>query len=123
MNWQQASQLISQNILIGTHLIPTSRYRHVTKGPNHACFTYDYQGSNGYKVQIGKLNFIEIPFRMLETLFNASVEKNGVYNNEIFQNNYPRQYRNHDCHVHVVGKIFEIAGVAWAKNARDYKIL
>lgn len=58
---------------------------------------------------------------MLELLFNSAVENGGIYNREVFRNNYERQLNSHGCHVHVVGKIFELSGVA-VKNRNNFHI-
>lgn len=112
MNWQQAQALILQHIGVPLHLDPDLAYRFITEGPNYPCFQYNYNGAEGYRVQIGATNYVQIPFTMLETIFQASVQNGGIYNNGVFAHLYPQQLNNHGCHVHVVGKIFEWAGVA-----------
>ncbi len=123
MIWEEALPLILQHIVVGTDLDPTSDFRIVAAGPHRVCNTYDYNGSLGYRVQIGANNFIEIPLSMLEVLFNKAMEEGGVYNNRVFRNNFPQQLKNHGCHVHVVGKIFQNARVALPKGARNYIML
>jgi hypothetical protein len=116
MNWDKALILIRQHINVGLQLEPSSKYRYVVEGPNYSCNHYDYRGDNGYKINIGDRNFIEIPISMLETLYHASVLNGGVYNNAIFAAHFKQQLKNHGCHVHVVGKIFSMSGVAIKKG-------
>jgi hypothetical protein len=121
MNWNEAFNLINNNIQIGTDLNNESEFRIVVSGPNYNCFRYNYNGSNGYKIQIGRTNFIDIPFSMLEVLFNSAVENRRIYNRRVFRNNYERQLNSSGCHVHVVGKIFELSEVA-VKIGNDFLI-
>lgn len=122
MNWQQAQRRIL-NIEIGTHIDTDSEYRYIIQGPDYRCNTYNYNGANGFRINIGETNFINIPINMLETLFNASITNNRIYNTSIFQQNFQRQYKTHGCHVHVVGKLFETAHVAVKINSQDFRIL
>jgi len=121
MIWEDAEKLIIELIYIGLDLNPNLNFRNVVAGPDHACATYDYNGALGFRVQIGNNNFIEVPFIMIQTLFEASVANNLVYNNHIFGLHYADQLNGHGCHVHVVGKIFELSGVA-EKAGNNYLI-
>lgn len=59
---------------------------------------------------------------MLESLYLATINNNNLYNNQVFGEHYTQQLNNHGCHVHVVGKIFEIAGLVHQINAQNYQI-
>lgn len=122
MNWNEALILILQHIEVGLNLDPNSEYREVINVPPYQCNRYDYGGEEGYRVQIGANDFIEIPLSMLERLFVAAVNNDGKYNNGVFGALYPQQRANHGCHVHVVGKIFSLSGVAVQINNRNYVI-
>ena len=114
MNWHEASQLIKDNILKGADVnTDKSTYRIVEEVPPYQCKKYNYVGE-GYKVRIGEINTIEIPLSMLEAAFHLSVENKRIYNTKIFTELYPKQRKDHPCHVHTVGKIFELSGVATA---------
>ena len=123
MNWNEASLLIQNSIHLGDDVnTPKSTFRFVQEIPPYQCKKYSYQNEVGYKVKIGGTTVVEIPMGMLETLFNLSVENNRTYNSKIFKKSFPVQAKDHGCHVHVVGRIFELSGVA-RKSGSDYEIL
>lgn len=118
MNWEDAESLIRNNISIGTKL----DNRTVLEGPGYPCRGYDYNGTPGFKIKIGKTTYIEVPLSMLQTVYVDAMANNSIYENKVFKNRYERQLRSHGCHVHVVGKIFEKAGVANKIDNRRYKV-
>jgi hypothetical protein len=122
MNWNEAEALIYERIVVGVNLNPELRYRDVVEGPYYSCNQFDYDGVDGYLVQVGAEDFIEIPFSMLETLFNAAKENGGIYKSSIFSEYYPDQHIYQGSHVQVVGKIFELAEVA-IQNGNTFRIL
>jgi len=123
MNWAEASILIKNTIQRGddvnTH---KSTFRFVIQVPPFQCNRYNYQNEEGYKVSIGERDFVVIPITMLETVFNLAVENNRIYDNKVFADAFPKQVKDHGCHVHVVGRIFELCGVA-NKKGENYEIL
>lgn len=121
MNWEQAEQHIRGSILQGTRLSQNSKYRTIENTPPYKCTTYNYAGIEGFRVRIGTAQFIEIPISMLKILFLSSTDKSGTYNNGILKKHYPQQLANHGCHVHVIGKIFELAGICDRKGS-NYKL-
>lgn len=126
MIWNEAKALILQHIVVGTDLNPALQYRNVVAGPAHICNTYDYNGDLGFQVQIGANSYIELPFSMLETVFEDSINNNRIFNKDVFRVHYPtraEQATGHPCHIHVIGKIFELSGVANQVNSRNYLIL
>ena len=122
MNWEAASLLIKNRIQKGddvnTH---KSTFRIVDQVPPFQCERYNYKNEEGYKVRIGVKHLIEIPISMLENVFNLAIENNRIYNNSVFANAFPKQAKDHGCHVHVVGRIFELSRVA-NKNGGNYEI-
>jgi hypothetical protein len=58
---------------------------------------------------------------MLEVVYQAAVAHNGNYNNAVFAGLFPDQLKNHGCHVHVVGAIFGVSGIA-ERIGRNYHI-
>jgi hypothetical protein len=123
MNWDQAYQLIITNIVEGMPLNATGRS--IIKAPPYQCKNHDYIGE-GYKVKIGKKTHIEIPMTMLQIVFEDAVANNRTYNKNIFRIHYrirAESKTGHGCHIHVVGKIFEFAGVAEKINNREYRVL
>jgi len=119
MNWHDAEILIRQTIAPGINL----DNRTIIEGPDFSCKKYNYNGAKGFKVQIGKKTFLDIPFTILQAVFEDACANNRIYNNKIFRSNFEKQCKTHGCHVHVVGKIFVKAGVATQIDKRNYKIL
>jgi hypothetical protein len=123
MNWEKAEILIRSKIFNNVHLDSKSEYKYIEAGPNYYCKQYDYNNSLGFKVQIGANNYIEVPFSMLKTLYFSTITNNGIYDRNVIVDLYPMQVKNHGCHVHVIGKIFVLAGIMKQDNSRHYSIL
>lgn len=119
MNWKEAETLIRHTIIVSTKL----DNRTIEDGPDHPCWGYNYNGTPGFKIRIGRTTCIEIPFIMLQTVYEDAIANNRIYENKVFKNKYERQLKSHGCHVHVVGKIFEKAGIAIKIDKRKYKVL
>jgi hypothetical protein len=119
MEWDVARQLIAQNVVVGSDLNrPGSTSRRVLEA--EVCLNtprFSYQGERGYRGSIGKKDRIEIPWSMLEVCFGQLSEPGG-YGGTFFRQRFPAQAREHPCHVHVVGRILEVAGVAVAVGNR-----
>jgi len=115
MDWLEAKRQIENKILVGMDVNSgESKQRKILK-TEHSCNRYDYNGETGFLVSIGKENNLEIPWSMLEHFFPALHTPEG-YNTPCFRKKYRRQYENKDCHVHVVGAIFEKSGVAYYRK-------
>jgi hypothetical protein len=125
MTWAQAHNLIIQNITQGLKLDKNSRFRIVSQVPPYKCSAKNYNSNEGFKIQIGQKTFIDIPITMLQTIFNDAALNNGIYNKNVFRIHYPTQAEKngHPCHVHVVGKIFEIAGIATMEDKNNYRLI
>jgi hypothetical protein len=118
MNWEEAKALIRNSIRAGEKL----DNRIVLEGPEYKCKGNDYDGSPGYKIKIGKTTCIEVPLKMLQAIYSDALANNGIYDNSVFKKRFERQLKNHGCHVHVVGKIFEVAGIATKLDNRTYRV-
>jgi hypothetical protein len=126
MTWTQAKLLIESKLTENISFDPTSESRSIIESPSsYSCRTYNYYPEKGFKVKIGYYSYIDIPWSMLENMFEDSKkEKNrNIYRHSVFVNRYPNQAKNHGCHIHVVGKMFVYAGVARQVSARNYMIL
>jgi len=123
MNWNEAENIILKKIYPGVHIDTASPYRYVISGPYYNCKTYDYNNDMGFRISIGNSNRLDIPLSMLETLFNASVANNRIYNSSVFQQFFKLQSTRHPCHVYVVGKLFKTAEIAVEEGIRNYRIL
>jgi predicted HTH transcriptional regulator len=120
MNWDQVIIKIKEKIQLGTDVNTiVSTYRFVVEIPPYKCKQYD--NKEGYKVKIGENNAIKIPISMLQTLFQNSQKNNNTYNTKVFRDAFPVQAKNHGCHVHVIGKIFEKSGSV-VNVGKDYLI-
>lgn len=119
MNWKEAEILIRHNIIAGMKL----DNRTVLEGPEYPCWGYDYNGTPGFKIRIGTKTSIEIPFIMLQTVYADAIANYRTYENKVFKNKYERQLKSHGCHVHVIGRLFEKAGVATQISKRKFMIL
>ena len=110
MDWQTARNLIAQRIEVETDLNTTdSTYRKVL----------EYSEADGVTVQIGEKtsNKITILWAMLESCFYQLNTTEG-YSGKYFRRQYKKQAKTHGCHVHVVGRIFVVAGLAVADESR-----
>lgn len=115
MDWAQAQDAIRQALDVGTDLnTPGSRYRFVKKVDTPiASRSYGYVGERGFVVSIGSApsSSIMIPWSMLMVCFQQTQSPAG-YSGKSFRQIYQKQARVHPCHIHVVGRILEVAGVA-----------
>jgi len=123
MAWKDAIELILISNHVGTDLnTPRSTYRIILDEPPYQCRTYGYIGQ-GFRVKIGLTTEVEIPLDMLENCYLQATNNRNIYNNAIFGSQYERQKINHPWHVHVVGKIFQVAGVAETIDNNNYLIV
>ena len=122
MTWIQAQEKILRKIKEGTDLNSTNTtYRIVLEVRDDiSSARYRYNNETGLKVQIGKKNSINIPLDMLQRCYGAlSSPKN--YDGKFFRKHYPLQAKNHPCHVHTVGRILVLAGLA-KRNEKSYSL-
>lgn len=113
MAWNEAHNLIIENILVGTDLnTARSTYRFVHEIPPYHCTRREFLGLPGFKVKIGLINCIDVPMVMLESIYEHSVVNNQIYNHEVFNQLYPDIHGVKGCYVHLVGKIFQVSGIA-----------
>jgi hypothetical protein len=115
MDWNHAQELIKMTLRVGTNLnTPNSTYRFVKKVdiPLHSD-AYGYHGERGFVVSIGTAPsaYVPIPWSMLKACFVEAQSPDG-YSGVAFRRLYPKQAKVHPCHVHVVGRILEVAGAA-----------
>ena len=126
MTWNEAKQLITENIFTGMNLNPALRGgRIVIDGPDYICKGKSFSGERGYKVQTGNANYIEVPFIMLQNIYRDALNHGNLYNKNIFCISYPLLagiYTGQTNYVQIVGKIFELSGIAVKINSRNYKI-
>jgi hypothetical protein len=119
MTWNEARELIRHNISLDTDInTEQSTFRKIMN-INHYCNRYDYNNELGFSVRIGQSTQIEIPWSILHNCFNALSLPKG-YNGTFFREHYQTQAEQHPCHVHVVGMIFVVSGIANKINSRSY---
>ncbi|MFY0689798.1 MAG: hypothetical protein JXQ90_21695 [Cyclobacteriaceae bacterium] len=120
IDWNQAKQRLEDNIQRDFDLTSRTTYKIVVATPPYKC--KNYENAIGYRIQVGKVSFINIPFEMLEKLFLSALSNNGIYENAIFKQLYPKQLSQKPCHVHSIGLLFEKAGVMTKRDSRKYSI-
>lgn len=121
LNWNQVQDLLRNNIHINSHLTPRTNFKIVREVPPYHC--RNYNDSEGFRVQVGATNYINIPLEMLRVLFESTRLNNNTYNRVVFRENFPRELNNTPCYVHSVGKLFECVRVMRSINQRDYIIV
>lgn len=124
MNWEDALQLVNENIQIGTDLDNLSQYRFVEQIPPYECYRYNFNGEHGFKISVGNNQTIDVPMQMLQTVFQfAKAENSNIYNRMVLIATFPRQANNKPCYIHVIGNLFVCAGVAIQNGNRNYNLL
>lgn len=123
MEWEVARDLINERIVEGEDLnTKRSKYRFVKEvNKQFNSKRYGYQRETGFMVSYGYSRNLQIPWSMLEKCFQSSKLASG-YNTKVFKDIYPIQYEDHDCYAHIVGRIFEVAGVA-VYDGKNYIIV
>jgi hypothetical protein len=113
MTWIRAEKEIRKAITIGTDLnTMRSNHRKVTAIRRGITSNrYCYFNAEGYQVKIGASSTIAIPFNMLKECYGATAGASG-YDGNFFRQHFPKQAADHPCHVHVVGQILIMAGLA-----------
>ena len=120
-DWFSAQAKINANILIGTDLNTSfSSFRKIksicTDINNER---YGYFKEKGFEVSIGQSTKVKIPWSMLEKCFAALSSTEG-YSGKFFREFYPQQAKDNPCHVHVVGQIFVVSGLANTENRKYF---
>lgn len=121
MSWENIEQVLLKKIKItNKSLDPSgqSEYKIVKEVPNYFCKSYN---EIGFRVQVGRDSYIDIPLSMLQTIYNHS--KINGYNSAVFQNSFPKEYKKKPCYVHAIGQLFMKAGVMELDGKRKYKLL
>ncbi|WP_341222143.1 hypothetical protein [Polaribacter atrinae] len=103
MNWNEAELLLRKNIHTSLHLSPDAQFKIVKEIPPFKC--KNYNSSEGFRIQVGAKNEVNIPISMLQKLYEKTILNNGIYNRTIFKENFPRELNNKPCYVHSVGKL------------------
>ena len=120
MTWEEAKEKIEDrnNIGVGTDLNTKKskklNYRYVRAAP-----------PLGFRVQIGKRkkrDVIDITWDMLEKCWRE-LNRTGRWDsnayNKVFEEFFPKKM-SHPCHNHVIGKIFEKAGLVDSVDDKFY---
>lgn len=121
MDWKTAEKLLKSKIYVTMDLSPSSKFKLVKQVPPFKC--KNYENVEGFRIQVGAKNEINIPLKMLELLFERSKQNNNTYNRAVFKENFARELNNKPCYVHSVGKLFEWAGIMKPVNSNTYVIL
>jgi hypothetical protein len=117
MKWEEAEQLIRKKITVGTNVKSIRSKDRFIVSADVPLTKYRYGALNyrGFIVTIGNTsdNKVQIPWTMLRVCFEQ-LNTTAGYDGKFFGDNYPRQKKDHGCHVHVVGQILRKAGIARA---------
>lgn len=116
MTWEEAKEKIKKHVKKGTNL-NTKRckkskyYRYVRiVPPPH------------FRVQIGVKDYVNVTWDMLETCWNE-LNRTGKWDRKayekVFEKFFPEKM-SRPCHNHVVGKIFEKAGLVYSVDDKFY---
>lgn len=120
MEWHLVQEALMK-IEKGTDLnTKKSTCRVVLDKPPYICKNYGYN-SIGFKIRIGNNKHIDIPLKMLNTIYDYSIKSGGVYDSTVLRSLFPKQASGHPCHVHVVGQLFVKSGIASLVNGK-YKL-
>ena len=113
MTWIHAQNKILKKITQGTDLnSANTTYRFVLEvRKDISSARYGYNNETGFVVKIGANSAITIPLNMLQRCYGA-VSSHGKYDGKFFRKHYPLQAKDHPCHVHTVGQILVLAGLA-----------
>lgn len=123
MNWARAQHLILQNIFLNQQLDTSANYKIVREVSPYNCFNNGFNGGFGFRIQVGRNSFIDVPLDMLQRLLALSVSNGYLYNNTVFKSGYLLLLKNKPCYVHAIGGIFTQAGVATkCDDGRNYII-
>jgi len=113
MHWHEAEKQIRECLCVGTDLNTSSSTYRAVKACNDSSRSYDYGGEQGFRVRIGRGDTAQvfIPWSMLRACFEQLTAEQG-YNSKFFRAEYPKQAKDHPCHIHVVGMILVVARLA-----------
>jgi len=113
MTWIHAQKKILRKITQGTDLNSSHTTYRIVLAVRHdiSSTRYGYRNETGFVVQIGKKSSITIPLNMLQRCFGV-LSSHGNYDGKFLRKHYPLQAKDHPCHVHTVGHIFVMAGLA-----------
>ena len=117
MSWSSTKKKILSLICRGTglntfnttHRVVLSVRQDISSG------RYGYMNETGFVVQIGTNSSINVPLGVLKVCHSALHTANG-YDGDFFRKHFPLQASDHPCHVHVVGQILVVAGLAKRKG-------
>ncbi len=123
MEWDEAKHRITKSVRMETDLnTEKSSYRKIEHiGRLRDSNRYGYSGVSGFEVRIGEDATISIPWTMLRKCFRCLQDPSG-YDGSSFRSLFPKQAKDHGCHVHIVGMIFVAAGLAESAG-RSYRFV
>lgn len=123
MEWNGAQQQIQSCIKVGSDLNSARSTFRFVKSTDSVISnrSYGYRGERGFIVSIGRTVTIQIPWSLLRECFTALSTPSG-YSGAFFRKQFPKQARDHPCHVHVVGQIFVRSGIARTDGERFWSV-
>lgn len=113
VSWEEAKQEIKEHVVVDTNIntkrCKKSKYYRYVRAVT----------ARHVRVQIGRNNYITIPWTMLEECWHE-LNRTGRYDGKVFGKYYPKEKENKPCYVHSVGKIFEKAGLVDSVDDKFY---
>lgn len=109
------------SIKVGDKLTSKGIYKIVEEVPPFKC--PNFFDEPGFRIQVGKHSFVNIPVWWLEDSVEDSKAKGGIFNKAILAAIDKQQVKNKPCLVHAVAGILVKAGIAKQISAREFKIL
>lgn len=64
----------------------------------------------GYRIQVGKTNYINVPLKMLRKVFEEAILNNGIYDRKVFIRLYPQETQQKTLLYPYSGKAICICG-------------
>ncbi len=101
-----------KEICVNTKVCSKGKYKIIVEIPPYKCYRNNFGGSIGFKMKIGKNDFIEIPLDMLVILYDRALSNRKIYERQVFAEPYKKLIETKPCYVHAVGGILESAKLA-----------
>ncbi|MGC4116115.1 MAG: hypothetical protein QM765_16345 [Myxococcales bacterium] len=119
MTWAEAQAKIRRSLEPGSNLGSPGAAQHPVLAVDHPCTRRHYAGDPGLLVQLSERpkDLVELPWSMLKTCFSDLVD--GGYGSDTFRRRFPRQAASEPCHVHLIGMVFVVAGLAVTDGRRQ----
>ena len=107
MTWKEAKQEIDHNVGIDTELNTLNKDGSQRSHNRKVVGVHDW----GYRVSKGKENTVPVTWEMLKTCWDEMALNQGKYERSVIERHYAEKVTSNPCLVHIVGKMFDVAGL------------